>query len=1129
MLLGLCIVVGVAHAATVRTAGPFFGGLRGSTVTLTDDGRILIYTGDSASLWDPESRRWKVQQSLQQQPRRYLHTATAVNGNRVIFAGGLDVLGNRGQQTALASTTVWDAARDVWEAGPGLLAPRFAHAAVAMPGGGVLVTGGSTAADQDEPFGPLLATVELLEDKTTTTRAPMRMPRAHHTATLLKDGRVMVIGGIGDDRLPLAGVEIYEPRTNQWNAGPDLAVARTGHTANLLPDGRVLVAGGTDVAGNAVQLAEIWSPGSEQWQPAGELLSARTGHAATTLPDGSVLLSGGTGFGQERVASLELWSPTTSSWEPAGELPLVADDHRAVLGPDGSVLLFGRDLYAGQFVFAWLRDEQANLRLPSISLASLIQLADGRFLLAGGQRRQAASASATVYDPRTDRWMPVAPMHYARSGPRAVRLADGRVLVLGGEVPQARNPRGRAQEGQPIPAEVWDPQSNRWTLSSSQDFAETRQQRPPWRDAEPVPASIDLMEVHELDDGGVLAWKRPKQQEDLQQSMVRWRPGSGWETLPLPPQLTANASLQAGVTADGMLLLIVNGQQSLLWRAKEHEWLPITQDGPWENLVAIVNDSEGRTLAFHGVQLVGRSFGRLAVSWLNVEAGRWQPNTNDYVARDYPAVLALSDAKVMVAGGASAVAQIWSSKTNRWRYTGFLPAPLSSPVALKLHDGSVMIAGRVTNRDSTVLCALWEPTSEQWSPCGEFPSSAEFQRRQVVLRYLSQDQVLLVHGDEHALVREADGTWVATKLDFPKISGLPQASDQGMAYATDIASVWDPHGNQWLDATDVLLLNRHGMTGTVAPEGGAWVGTYGDRLLQWQPRDRSLFFISLGRLPEPDLDDFAFSKPNCVVLWNNNQEHSMQKSAGGYVPMIHGRNLDTKVWNTGEDLAVEPFHAGAVVLEDGSLLLAGRSRDDFSGGSDWQRFKTSCEQITALDPHRTLYLPTRAGKKSESKPSAASSSMPSAAAAQETSYFSTWKETVLNLMDTTRKHWESTLILGGLLVLVLIRLADRGSPYYLDESGYSPRRVIDITILLVSLCLPLLASGAPWPEVRAWAVFAGAAAAVIAARRLWNNIETLQNRRRLALPLGGCAALSAWMIGSLVTYQLVELIDRLRG
>src|SRR5207302_6361926 len=70
--------------------------------------------------------------------------------------------------------------------------------------------------------------------------------RSGHTATLLQDGRVLVVGGRAFDGLTeLSAVEIYEPKTNQWRKTAPLSAGRSGHTATLLKDGRVLVAGGT--------------------------------------------------------------------------------------------------------------------------------------------------------------------------------------------------------------------------------------------------------------------------------------------------------------------------------------------------------------------------------------------------------------------------------------------------------------------------------------------------------------------------------------------------------------------------------------------------------------------------------------------------------------------------------------------------------------------------------------------------------------------------------------------------------------------------------------------------------------------------------------------------------------------
>lgn len=86
-----------------------------------------------------------------------------------------------------------------------------------------------------------------------TLAAPMMQPRSDHTLTLLPDGRVLAAGG---QLLPpgrfdptseldvLAATEVFDPSTLSWTPGPALAEARFGHTATLLPDGRILFIGG---------------------------------------------------------------------------------------------------------------------------------------------------------------------------------------------------------------------------------------------------------------------------------------------------------------------------------------------------------------------------------------------------------------------------------------------------------------------------------------------------------------------------------------------------------------------------------------------------------------------------------------------------------------------------------------------------------------------------------------------------------------------------------------------------------------------------------------------------------------------------------------------------------------------
>src|SRR5262245_16198016 len=85
--------------------------------------------------------------------------------------------------------------------------------------------------------------------------------RAWHTATLLRSGKVLVVGGIqyqGPERI-LKSAELYDPTTGKWTETGSLnAIRRWDYTATLLADGRVLVAGGDYDPNVSHHTAEIY-------------------------------------------------------------------------------------------------------------------------------------------------------------------------------------------------------------------------------------------------------------------------------------------------------------------------------------------------------------------------------------------------------------------------------------------------------------------------------------------------------------------------------------------------------------------------------------------------------------------------------------------------------------------------------------------------------------------------------------------------------------------------------------------------------------------------------------------------------------------------------------------------------
>lgn len=315
--------------------------------------------------------------------------------------------------------------------------PRAAHTATLLDDGRVLLVGGCTTAGcggqargaDSEFFDP--------DTRRFSSGPPMTVPRAGHTATSLEDGRVLFTGGYAaEGRPPHASAELYDPASDTFSPTGGMIHPRGSHTATLLTDGRVLIVGGHSGEG-VVDTVEIYDPATGRFRAVASLPGPRATHAATRLPDGSVLVVGGQNHQGDLVPGALRYHPDTDTWNAAGTLAVPRYKH-AIVADGASVFAMGG---------SGLGDSQARLASieawdPDTNSWSIVgHLEDGRFkipaaatVLADGRILIAGDAyTATVFDPGSGESTPAEGSLDARAlFATATRLADGRVLVVGG-------------------------------------------------------------------------------------------------------------------------------------------------------------------------------------------------------------------------------------------------------------------------------------------------------------------------------------------------------------------------------------------------------------------------------------------------------------------------------------------------------------------------------------------------------------------------------------------------------------------------------------------------------------------------------------------------------------------------
>lgn len=272
--------------------------------------------------------------------------------------------------------------------------------------------------------------------------------RSGYTVTSLENAGVLIAGGIGSgfgSAGPLSIAQIWDPRTGQFTKTGSTIRARCQHTATLLHDGRVLIVGGADLMDGIDNLAsaELYDPRTGKFTMTGSMSHGRAYHTATLLIDGRVLIAGGYGGGTEPLATAELYDPATGKFSKTGSMSVARDRHTATY-VGTKVLIAGGMGLEGALSSAELYDPSTGRFAPTAQMkvaryghaaTSFVEVTrpdQDKALVAGGMGSNGkALASAEVYDPLDGTFKLTQPMHAARSWAQAVAATPGLVIVAG--------------------------------------------------------------------------------------------------------------------------------------------------------------------------------------------------------------------------------------------------------------------------------------------------------------------------------------------------------------------------------------------------------------------------------------------------------------------------------------------------------------------------------------------------------------------------------------------------------------------------------------------------------------------------------------------------------------------------
>lgn len=314
---------------------------------LLDDGRVLLFGGEAensliADIYDPETKKFT--QLKDKIPVRSGAAITKLIDGQILISGGASSMEGRGGK-GFNGTKIYNPTTKKVIQGPNMILPREMHTSTLLKNGRVILIGGEYNNDS-EMYDPITNKF--------SNASKLNIPRFEHSAILLKDGRVLVVGGIGYNKGKfdtLASAEIYNPNTNKFKLIGNMNIPRKNVNLYLLKDGNVLISGGIkkqdkDKGMDSIYVREIelYNPKTNEFKIIAKRTSEANEPAEVLLADDKLLFTGsqtGVGLSLRWYATSEIFDPQTKKFTQGKSMNFRRSCHRATLLKDGNVLISG--------------------------------------------------------------------------------------------------------------------------------------------------------------------------------------------------------------------------------------------------------------------------------------------------------------------------------------------------------------------------------------------------------------------------------------------------------------------------------------------------------------------------------------------------------------------------------------------------------------------------------------------------------------------------------------------------------------------------------------------------------------------------------------------------------------------